>query len=707
MDAVQKTLENKNNTKNIIKYSLILLVFIGALFLSTQNDGPSKFPKVVTDEFTFTAWVNEGEDYLKKNYRWITKILANYIKAGYYFLEDFLLESPWILVAAILTLPCFIVGGLKLGLFSCFVIYFWGAVGLWEASLQTVALMGLSVFLCVFFGILLGIACSQSDRFENFMKPVLDTMQVMPAFVYLFPALFFFGIGGAPAILATMIYSMPPIIRLTNTGIRQVSKETVESATSFGSSKLQLLLKIKIPMSLPSIMMGINQVIMMALALVVLACFIGAEGIGGQVWQAIRRLDVGWAMEGGLCILFMAIMFDRFSKACSNKEDKLPSNVKKFHLLPQNLEKYKIARILEMPLDITSKIIDFICIKITNFIASFTSIIISIFNKNTANDIGEFISRRFYLIPSLIGLFIISFIDSNLHEIGTFPKEWKLSIRQPISNAVESLTVDPGFIAFSKGLRGFVYLNLLRPLDIFLTHTPWWYTLAVFASIGYFTVGLRFAIITIILLLFIGACGIWPQSMITLSSVLVSVLLCFIIGVPLGIIASYSERFKNIQDVVLDAMQTLPYFCYLIPVLMFFGGGIVSAVLATVIYSIPPIIRLTALGLTQVSGTYSEVSRSFGGSLLQTLNKVKFPLAIPSLVIGFNQTVIMAFAMQIVTPLIGGKGLGLEVFNGLARSDTGRGLAAGVGIVLLAIIIDRISLAWTKKQRIALGLAKK
>ena len=707
MDAVQKTLENKNNTKNIIKYSLVLLVFIGALFLSTQNDGPSKFPKVVTDEFTFTAWVNEGEDYLKKNYRWITKILANYIKAGYYFLEDFLLESPWILVAAILTLPCFIVGGLKLGLFSCFVIYFWGAVGLWEASLQTVALMGLSVFLCVFFGVLLGIACSQSDRFENFMKPVLDTMQVMPAFVYLFPALFFFGIGGAPAILATMIYSMPPIIRLTNTGIRQVSKETVESATSFGSSKLQLLLKIKIPMSLPSIMMGINQVIMMALALVVLACFIGAEGIGGQVWQAIRRLDVGWAMEGGLCILFMAIMFDRFSKACSNKEDKLPSNVKKFHLLPQNLEKYKIARILEMPLDITSKIIDFICIKITNFIASFTSIIISIFNKNTANDIGEFISRRFYLIPSLIALFVISLVDSNLYEIGTFPKEWKLSIRQPISNAVESLTVDPGFIAFSKGLRGFVYLNLLRPLDIFLTHTPWWYTLAVFASIGYFTVGLRFAIITIILLLFIGACGIWPQSMITLSSVLVSVLLCFIIGVPLGIIASYSERFKNIQDVVLDAMQTLPYFCYLIPVLMFFGGGIVSAVLATVIYSIPPIIRLTALGLTQVSGTYSEVSRSFGGSLLQTLNKVKFPLAVPSLVIGFNQTVIMAFAMQIVTPLIGGKGLGLEVFNGLARSDTGRGLAAGVGIVLLAIIIDRISLAWTKKQRIALGLAKK
>ena len=271
---------------------------------------------------------------------------------------------------------------------------------------------------------------------------------------------------------------------------------------------------------------------------------------------------------------------------------------------------------------------------------------------------------------------------------------------------MDNIAVNPGFIAFTKGLRGFVYLNLLRPLDIFLTFTPYWYTMGVFVAIGYFTVGIRFAFITALLLLFIGACGIWTQAMITLSSVLVSVALCFAIGVPLGIIASYSERFKNIQNVVLDAMQTLPYFCYLIPVLMFFGGGIVSAVLATVIYSIPPIIRLTSLGLTQVSGSYSEVSKSFGGTLLQTLNKVKFPLAVPSLVIGFNQTVIMAFAMQIVTPLIGGKGLGLEVFNGLARSDTGRGLAAGIGIVLLAIIIDRISLAWTKKQRVALGLVK-
>ena len=697
-------LDKSKTNKNIFKYIAVLLIFLGALVLSIQSEGQSKFPKSVTDEFTFTAWVNDGEDYLKKNYRWITKIIAGYIKSGYYFLEDFLIDSPWLLIASILFLPCLIAGGLRLGLYSLFVIYFWGGVGMWDESLQTLALMGLSVVLCVFFGVLLGVLCSQSDRFENFMKPILDTMQVMPAFVYLFPALFFFGIGGAPAILATMIYAMPPVIRLTNAGIRQVSEQIIESATSFGSSKLQLLFKIKIPLSLPSIMMGINQVIMMALALVVLACFIGAEGIGGQVWLAIRNLDVGWAMEGGLCILFMAIMFDRFSMSFSKEEERLPLDVQKFYLLPQSWEKFQIARIFEKPLSYSHAIINLVCKKITNLISYVAEFITSLFNKPLGRDIGEFVGNRYYIIPSFIVFFIISFIDSNIFSIGTFPEEWKLSIRQPIADTVKSLTVNPGFIAFTKGLRAFVYLNLLNPLDTFLTHTPWWYTTAVFALIGYFTVGLRFAFITVLLLLFIGACGIWPQSMITLSSVLVSVALCFAIGVPLGIIASYNPRFKNIQNVVLDAMQTLPYFCYLIPVLMFFGGGIVSAVLATVIYSIPPIIRLTSLGLTQVSGTFSEVSRSFGGTTLQTLNKVKFPLAVPSLVIGFNQTVIMAFAMQIVTPLIGGKGLGLEVFNGLARSDTGRGLAAGIGIVLMAIIIDRISLAWTKKQREALGL---
>ena len=703
--SLDRNLEvNKKLNKNIILYLSIFIIGAIAYYLSITNEDPTVFPKSITDEFKFTAWINAGEDYLKDNYRWITRLFASFLQAGYMALENFFVESPWILIMSLMTLPALAYGGIRLSLFCMFTVYFWGAVDMWEVSMQTLALMGLSVILSVILGVILGIFSSQSDRFENFLKPILDTMQVMPAFVYLFPAMFFFGIGGAPAILATLIYAMPPIIRLTNLGIRQVSKETIESAESFGSNKYQLLFKIKIPMALPSIMMGVNQTIMMALALVVLATFIGAEGLGGQVWQAIRKLDVGWAMEGGLCILFMAIMFDRLSSAISKDKETLPNDVEKFYLLPQSLQRYPLANLIELPLRIIVKLTYLIFSNIINIFASFFDSSISIFNKSYSGIIKNFMNQRYFLFSSLLIFFFIYIFDAYFFAIGTFPETWTIEIQKPIENAVKAMTLDPGFISFAKGLKYFIYLYLLKPLNAFLTQIPWWYTMVVFIIIGYVTVGLRFATITAILLAFIGATGMWMHSMITLSSVLVSVLICFVIGVPLGVLASYNKWYRDIQNVVLDAMQTLPYFCYLIPVLMFFGGNIVSAVIATVIYSVPPIIRLTALGLSQVSGGYSEVSKSFGGTGIQTLNKVKFPLAVPSLVMGFNQTVIMAFAMQIVTPLIGGKGLGLQVFNALQRSDTGRGLSAGLAIVLLAIIIDRITHAWTKKQRQALGL---
>ena len=373
--------KNKLN-KNIILYVSIFIIGAVAYYLSIINEDPTVFPKSITDEFKFTAWINAGEDYLKDNYRWITRLFASFLQAGYMALENFFVESPWILIMSLMALPALAYGGIKLALFCMFTVYFWGAVDMWEVSMQTLALMGLSVILSVIFGVILGILSSQSDRFENFLKPILDTMQVMPAFVYLFPAMFFFGIGGAPAILATLIYAMPPIIRLTNLGIRQVSKETIESAESFGSNKFQLLFKIKIPMALPSIMMGVNQTIMMALALVVLATFIGAEGLGGQVWQAIRKLDVGWAMEGGLCILFMAIMFDRISSAISKEKETLPDDVKKFYLLPQNLHRNPLANLIELPMRISVKLINIFFTTIVNVFANLIASLISVFNKS-------------------------------------------------------------------------------------------------------------------------------------------------------------------------------------------------------------------------------------------------------------------------------------------------------------------------------------
>ena len=695
---------SKNNYQNLIIPGIIFAALLFSLWLVFQSEDVSEFPVFITDSFTFTAWVNQGEDFLKDNIKVYTRAVAGYVKELYWLLEDFLLDSSWVFIVALLLIPSLAFGGIKLGFLVLFGTMYWGMVGLWGSAMETLALMGLSVFLSVLVGVILGIFCALSDRFERNMKPALDVMQVMPAFVYLIPAMFFFGIGGAPAILATMIYSMPPIIRLTNLGIRQVPNETVETATAFGSTKSQVLFKVQIPLALPSIMMGVNQTIMMALALVVLATFIGAQGLGSDIWVSIKKLEVGAALEGGFCVLLMAIMFDRFGKAASRETVTLPADSQKFYLLPQTWDIYPLARQLEKPLHYLHLAVALIFSSIIRILSYIVNLAISLVNKDYGKIIEQFINAHYFLFSGILILFRIIYYDANIASIGSFPDAWNLSIREEIAAGVKSLVVNPTFIEITRSIRATVVIYLLRPLDTYLTYLPYWFTIGALVAISWKAVGFRFAIVTALLLAFIGACNIWTEAMITLSSVLISVLLCFVIGVPIGIIASYSKRFQNINEVILDAMQTLPYFCYLVPVLMFFGGGSFSALLATIIYAIPPIIRLTVLGLSQVSTTYSEVSRSFGGSTLQTLSKIKFPLAVPSLVMGFNQTVMMAFAMQIVTPLIGGKGLGLEVFNGLARYDTGRALAAGIGICLLAMIIDRISLAWTKKQRDALGL---
>ncbi len=695
---------SKNNYQNLIIPGIIFAALLFSIWLVFQSEDVSEFPVFVTDSFTFTAWVNQGEDFLKDNIKVYTRAVAAYVKELYWMLEDFLLDSSWVFIAALLLIPSLAFGGIKLGFLVLSGTMYWGMVGLWDSAMETLALMGLSVFLSVLVGVILGIFCALSDRFERNMKPALDVMQVMPAFVYLIPAMFFFGIGGAPAILATMIYSMPPIIRLTNLGIRQVPNETIETATAFGSTKSQVLFKVQIPLALPSIMMGVNQTIMMALALVVLATFIGAQGLGSDIWVSIKKLEVGAALEGGFCVLLMAIMFDRFGKAASRETVTLPVDSQKFYLLPQTWDIYPTARYIEKPLQYIHLAVAFIFSSIIRIFSFVINLVVSFINKDYGKIIEQFINAHYFMFSGIFILLGIIYYDSNIATIGSFPESWNLSIRDEIAAGVKSLTVNPTFIEITRSIRATVVIYLLRPLDTYLTYLPYWFTIGALVLISWKAVNLRFAIVTAFLLAFIGACNIWTEAMITLSSVLISVLLCFVIGVPIGIMASYSKRFQNINEVILDAMQTLPYFCYLVPVLMFFGGGSFSALLATIIYAIPPIIRLTVLGLSQVSTTYSEVSRSFGGSTLQTLSKIKFPLAVPSLVMGFNQTVMMAFAMQIVTPLIGGKGLGLEVFNGLARSDTGRALAAGIGICLLAMIIDRISLAYTKKQRDALGL---
>jgi len=572
--------------------------------------------------------------------------------------------------------------------------------------METLSLMCISIAFSAIVGIALGIGASQSNRLETVIKPILDTMQTLPAYIYLIPAFFLFGIGAPGAILATVIYALPPIVRLTNLGIRQVPTGIDEAATSFGATTRQSLIKVKIPLAIPAIKLGINQTVMMALALVVLATFIGAPGLGDIVLRGMQRLNVGKALEGGLAIVLMAILLDRVTHAMGQEQQRTDQGrTQIFRLFPQSLESLRLIRYLELSIDFVWCQIGRVGRAVTQVVAFIPCTLVQAYDTDWSSRLRDFLLRHSFFIASLVLIWVMVLLDAYVDMFGNFPKAWEYRFRTPVNQFMDVLVTNETFYAITTGIKKGLYFGLINPLNTFLKGLPWWYTSLFFVAIAYLVSGRALAVITFIGFLFIGATDLWVFSMITLSTVTVSVLICFIVGVPLGILAAYSKTADGILKPILDTMQTMPVFVYLVPVIMLFGGGQIPAVIATVIYAIPPLIRCTTLGIRELPQEIDEVSDSFGASVFQTLMKVKIPMAIPAIMIGVNQGIMMALAMEVITPLIGGKGLGLEVFTGMSIASIGMSLQAGIGIVLLAIILDRISQAWTKTQREAMGLS--
>ena len=693
-----------------VDYSILIYIILGLLvsvLVWFVFGFKYVFPSSISERYDFVLMINNGETWLHTHAKSYTRAASNFV--GYYLeqLEMFLWFKPWPVITLFLVLPALHYGGLRLALFTLFGIMFWGMMDMWDPAMSTLALMGISVLFSGILGVILGIFCSQNDALEASVRPILDTMQTMPSFVYLLPAIVFFGIGGPPAAMAIIIYAMPPVVRLTNLGIRQVPDTTIEVAESFGSSRLQILFKVQIPQALPSIMLGINQTIMMALGLAVLAVFIGAGGLGEEVYKALKRLKVGWSVEGGICIVFMAIIFDRLSLAMSKPKDSdmLADNTEmRFRLLPQRLARIGTAILFEKIIDLIWTSIASLGHVLTYFIAAVFEKLISLVNRDVALSVSVWLRNSTFLIMSIGVIFGVMAWDTWVIEIGSFPRDWQFTIRKPIDEAVHYLTVNPNFYAFTTWLKETIFYYILNPLETFFTGLPWFYVLAGFAFISYFSAGKWFALVAFCLLFFTGLSGVWLLTMETLAAILASVAVCVIIGLPLGIFAAYNKTVDQIIRPVLDTMQTMPAFVYLIPVLYFFGGNRVTAVIATVIYALPPMVRMTNLGLRELPKQINEVSDSFGSTEIQSLIKVKLPMASPSIMLGVNQAVIMALAMQVITPLIAGEGLGKEVFRAMETADTGRGLIAGIGIVLLAILLDRLTQAWTANQRKALGL---
>ena len=668
----------------ILAFSVVLLGLVGQ---------EQVWPEFLTQNFPFAEWVNQAEDYIKQNYRWLTRSISQAILDLLETIEFFLWTTPWPAVVLAFALPALAWDGLRLAIFAVLGVMMWGAFRMWDDAMSTLAMMTVAVSICVLVGGLIGVACARSDRVEALVRPFLDAMQVMPAFVYLLPALFLFGANAATATIAVMIYALPPMIRLTNLGIRQVPATMIEAAESFGTTRWQMLTKVQIPQALPSIMLGINQTIMAALALAVFATFVGAGGgLGDQVWKAITKLKVGWSIEAGLCIVVMAILFDRLSQAISAPKTtmRLAPGEMAFRLLPQAWEPFAPARWVEQGIALVWQV--------------FALPARGLVRLAEKAGVGDVVARNAFLLISILLLALVFMIDAWVAEIGSYPRSWRLSIREPLDQAIDWLTVNPTFIVITKTMKAWIYLYFLRPLDLFLTELPWWYVTAVMVGAVGYAAGWRLALVTLLALIFCGASGLWDVTMYTFAGTVVSVLICVIIGLPIGVWMSNSNTVDAVVRPVLDLMQTIPTFCYLIPALFFFGGSPTTAIFATVVYALPPIIRTTNLGLRQVPEQIDEVGSAFGATRLQALWKIRLPLASPAILLGLNQSIIMALAMQTVTPLVAGLGLGKEVYDAMNVADTGKGLTAGIGIVAMAIILDRLSLALSATQRRALGL---
>ena len=317
----------------LLGFGLVVIVFLACLLMFGSN---MEYPTTVSRSEVATTGGNTIEierslrqvtgqkiddwaTWLTVNGDWLFDGLKSAIQYALRYIEDTLKWIPWPAIVVGLALVSFAVGRWGLMAFTSIAMLYFGFMGLWENTIDTIALMVVSVAIAVAAGLPLGVIGARSQIADNIMRPILDAMQTMPSFVYLLPGILFFGLGSPAGIFATLIYAIPPVIRLTNLGIRQVDEEVVEAARSFGASPWQVLTKVQVPMALPTIMAGINQTTMMALAMVTIASMVAAGGLGDNVLRALQKNQVGEGLISGVAIVLLAIIIDRLTQSVARK----------------------------------------------------------------------------------------------------------------------------------------------------------------------------------------------------------------------------------------------------------------------------------------------------------------------------------------------------------------------------------------------------
>ena len=641
-EALQIRFLRERRYQVILWAAIAAAAYAWAYSLAATNAGTDVADWPRNWELPIQEPIDDLFEWIGDTFAWFFNPISEVIDTGLAGIDTFLLWLPWPFVVAAVSMLGLRLGGMWLGLFCGAATLFIGLNGFWDSTMLTLSVVGVSVIIAVGLGVPIGIFAASSNRLEAVVRPILDTMQVLPAFVYLIPALVLFGVSGTQGIFLTVIYSIPPVIRLTNLGIRQVPQAAIETAHSHGSTASQTLFQVQLPLAKNSIMMGVNQTIMLAVSMVIITALVGVEGLGRDVWFSLREVNAGEGLESGIAIVLLAIVLDRFSYAFVKSGPN----------------------------------------------SSASALAISPRAKGTA---GQGLTTRSALSIAGVGLIVVLLILGALvGPLGDFPDELTFSMADPVNRAFDWMAVNLHFI--TSWVRDSLFRELgYSPIHTLLLWLPWPSLMAVAAILAYFTAGWRVALLALVGLAFAGIGGVWDVTMDTLSQVLTAGVFTVIVGIALGVLAAQSKVLESALRPILDTMQTMPIFVYLIPVIMLWGIGPLVGIIATSVYALPPVIRMTSLGIKEVPAPVIETAQSHGSTGLQTMIHVKIPLAFPTIMMGVNQTIIMVLAMVIIAGLVGGGGLGQEVFINSIWLRMGDGLIAGMTIVFMAMVLDRMT----------------
>jgi glycine betaine/proline transport system permease protein len=574
-------------------------------------------------------------------------LLATGIKIGNGLEATLIPRLSWLGVIVTLTLIGHYLGGKRIAMIACGCFSYIAVFGQWNSAMLSLASIVICVPFAVGLGLGTGILAFRHPGFDRrVVRPLLDLMQTVPAFAYLVPVLLLFGFGPVSAMIATIIFAMPPMVRITTLALHQVPEDIQDFASMAGCTRRQRLWRVMLPTARPMLMVGVNQVIMMTLNMVIIASMIGAGGLGYDVLLALRALDIGKALESGLAIVLMAIALDRMSQAAAQPHPDLAP--------------------------------------------------------------GERPSWRRYLAWSVGGLLVTTLGGLFLPWLQVLPKEVTLTTGPIWSDMIAWINIHC-FDAIDA-TRTWLLLHLLNPVKQALIHTPWVVSVLLLGLLGYHLGksvtgrGWPLAALVMSLLAFSALVGMWEKAMVTIYLCGISALISCLIGIPLGLWGGRRAAVDRVLTVIVDTLQTLPSFVYLIPVVMLFRVGDVTAMIAIVFFAVAPAIRYTTHGIRQVPGHLVEAATAMGCTQRQILWRVQLPLALPEILLGINQTILLALSMLVITALVGTRDLGQEVYIALTKADPGRGIVAGLAIAFIGIAADRLMSAGAASLRRREGL---